>query len=248
MPTPKNIVIFGATSAIAQAVARELLSKENAYILVGRSKEKLDIVAQDLRTRGAQKIEVRVANFTDSSSHQELMKDCWRTLRNVDLLLLAHGDMPQEGSAQTPEQVLQTWQVNGTSMISLASYARPHFETQKRGCLCVISSVAGERGRKPTYVYGAAKAGVTAFCQALRQALAPFGVQVLNIKPGYVDTPMTAHLSKSFLFASPERVAKTICRAIKNKANRDLMVPWFWVIIMNILKLVPERLFLKLKI
>jgi short-subunit dehydrogenase len=133
-------------------------------------------------------------------------------------------------------------------MISLASYARPHFKTQSRGCLCVISSVAGERGRKPTYIYGAAKAGVTTFCQALRQVLAPFGVQVLNIKPGYVDTPMTAHLSKSFLFASPERVAKTICRAIKNEANRDLMVPWFWVIIMNILKLVPERSFLKMKI
>lgn len=248
MSTPKNILIFGATSAIAQSVARELLSQEATFILVGRSAEKLEIIAQDLRTRGAQKIETRVADFSDLSSHKELMSDCWKTLGTVDLLLLAHGDMPKEGAAQTPEQILQTWHLNGTSMISLASYARPHFETQKSGCLCIISSVAGERGRAPTYVYGAAKAGITAFCQALRQVLAPFGVRVLNIKPGYVDTPMTAHLSRSFLFATPERVAKTICRAIKNEANRDLMVPWFWVIIMTIFKWVPERVFLKLKV
>jgi short-subunit dehydrogenase len=245
---PKKIVIFGATSAIAQAVARELVSKDTAYVLVGRSAEKLEIVANDLRTRGANKVEVRTADFSNLGTHEALMKDCWQVFGSVDLLLLAHGDMPKEGANQTPEEVLQTWHLNGTSMISFASHARTHFETQNRGCLCIISSVAGERGRKPTYVYGAAKAGLTAFCQALRQVLFPFGVTVLNIKPGYVDTPMTSHLSKSPLFASPERVAKTICRAIKNEANRDLMVPWFWVIIMNILKVIPERLFLRMKI
>lgn len=248
MPTPKNIIIFGATSAIAQALTRELCSKESAYVLVARSKEKLEIVAQDLRARGAARVETRVVDFADLSSHQTLVDDCWKTLGSVDLLLIAHGDMPPEGSTQTSEQVLATWHLNGTSIVSLASHARPHFETQGRGCLCIISSVAGERGRKPTYVYGAAKAGVSAFCQALRSVLTPFGVQVLNIKPGFVDTPMTAHLSKSPLFASPDRVAKTICRAIKNEANRDLMVPWFWVVIMTVLKLIPERVFLRLKI
>lgn len=248
MTSPKNILIFGATSAIAQAVTRELISKEATYLLVGRSAEKLEIVAQDLRTRGAHSVQTHVADFSDLTTHAALMRDCWQTLKNVDLLLLAHGDMPQEGFSQTPEQVLQTWHLNGTSAISLASQARSYFETQKNGCLCVITSIAGERGRKPTYVYGAAKAGLTVFCQALRQVLAPFGVRVLNIKPGFVDTPMTAHLSKSPLFASPERIAKTICRAIKNGANRDLTVPWFWVIIMTIIKSIPERLFLKMKI
>lgn len=248
MATPKNILIFGATSAIAQAVARSYASKETAYVLVGRSKDKLETVATDLHTRGAQVADIRVADLADIETHEELIQSCWKRLGHIDLLLLAHGDMPQEGSSESRERVLDTWHVNGTSMISLASAARLLFETQGHGCLCVISSIAGERGRKPTYVYGAAKAGVTAFCQALRQVLAPFGVRVLTIKPGYVDTPMTAHLKKSFLFASPERVAKTIVWAINQEANRDLTVPWFWVPIMWIVKLIPERMFLRMKI
>ena len=210
--------------------------------------DKLEGVASDLRTRGAKHVETRPFDATDFTHHGALLQGSWDVFGQVDLLLLAHGDMPTSGDKATAEETLETWNVNGTSMISLMAAAKPLFEQQGHGCLCVISSVAGERGRKPTYVYGAAKAGVTAFTQALRQSLAEKNVRVLGIKPGYVDTPMTAHLSKSALFASPERVAKTICRVIDNKSNRDLSVPWFWAIIMTIIKLVPERIFLKLKI
>lgn len=244
----KTIVIIGATSSIAQAIAKQYLSNETSYVLAGRSVGKLEIVASELRTRGAKKVETRTFDALNVASHAPLLEDAWSTLGKVDLLLLAHGDMPQDGAKENATETLTTWHVNGTSMISLAASARPLFEKQGDGCLCVISSVAGERGRKPTYVYGAAKAGVTVFCQALRQVLSEKNVRVLTIKPGYVDTPMTAHLKKSFLFASPERVATTICRAIDNKANRDLTVPWFWTMIMTIIKLIPERLFLKLKI
>ncbi len=248
MSIPHRIAVIGATSAIAQEVLKKYVSKETSFVLCVRSPEKGAVLSQDLLTRGAARADVLSFEAENISSHAALIADCWRLLGTVDLLLIAHGDMPQDGSKETPEQVLQTWAVNGTAVISLASQARSFFETQAQGCLCVISSVAGERGRRPTYVYGAAKAGVTGFCQALRQVLAPKNVRVITIKPGFVDTPMTAHLSKSPLFASAERVATTIVRVINNGTNREVMVPWFWNVIMTIIKLLPERLFLKLKI
>ncbi|HXC65533.1 MAG TPA: SDR family NAD(P)-dependent oxidoreductase, partial [bacterium] len=121
------------------------------------------------------------------------------------------------------------------------------FEAQGRGCLAVISSVAGDRGRQSNYVYGTAKATVTAFLSGLRNRLFRSGVQVLTIKPGMVDTPMTAALKKGPLFASADTVAAGIVRAVDKR--RDVVyVPGYWRLVMGVIKALPEGVFKRLKL
>ena len=123
-------------------------------------------------------------------------------------------------------------------MTWLANYC----ESQGRGTLAVISSVAGDRGRKSNYVYGASKAALDTFLSGLRNRVDRAGVQVLTIKPGFVATRMTAHIPKNRLFATPEQVAHGILKAIRKRKD-VVYVPWFWRPIMTIIKSVPERIF-----
>jgi len=114
------------------------------------------------------------------------------------------------------------------------------FEQQRSGCIAVVSSVAGERGRGSNYVYGSAKAAVTSFTGGLRARLIKSGVSVVTVKPGFVDTPMTAGMKKNFLFAQPGAVGRRIYEAML-KGEDVLYVPRFWALIMFAIRLVPER-------
>jgi decaprenylphospho-beta-D-erythro-pentofuranosid-2-ulose 2-reductase len=122
-----------------------------------------------------------------------------------------------------------------------------YFQAQRAGTLAVISSVAGDRGRKSNYVYGAAKGAVNIFLDGVRNRIDRDGVQVLTIKPGFVDTAMTANVPKTALFATPDQVAKGIVSAIEKRKD-VAYVPWFWAGIMLIIRLVPGRVFKKLNL
>ena len=111
----------------------------------------------------------------------------------------------------------------------------------------MIGSVAGDRGRQSNYVYGAAKGMVSLFLQGLRNRLAKQGVQVLTIKPGFVDTPMTAAFSKGALWAKPDDIARGIVRAVDRKSD-EVYLPGFWWVIMTIIRHIPERIFKKLSL
>ena len=111
----------------------------------------------------------------------------------------------------------------------------------------MISSVAGDRGRQSNYIYGCAKGGLTVFLQGLRNRLHKAGVQVLTIKPGFVDTPMTADFKKGLLWVGPDVIARGIYQAIK-KGKQVIYLPWFWKFIMLVIKSIPERLFARLKL
>jgi len=144
-------------------------------------------------------------------------------------------------------ETIKEFTVNCTSVISLLTLLANHFEQQRKGSLAVITSVAGDRGRQSNYVYGAAKGAVSIFLQGLRNRLNPFGVTVLTLKLGFVDTPMTAHIPKNPLFANPQAVGKRIYKAVKTQED-VVYIPSFWRPIMAMITHIPERIFKRLEL
>ena len=240
---PNRILVLGATSAIATSVMRRLVTPSAHFFLIARSKEKLTAVAQDLLVRGAHQVDMLVANLDDTHAHAQVLNVATTQLGGVDLALLAHGVLGDQTAAErdyfTAEPILVT---NLLSPVSLLTWLANYCVAQGSGTLAVISSVAADRGRKSNYVYGASKAGLDAFLSGLRNRCDRAGVQVLTIKPGFVATPMTAHISRNRLFASPDRVAGDILKAVRNRKD-VVYVPWFWRPIMAVIKAIPERIF-----
>ena len=243
----KNVLLIGATSAIAQAVARQLAAQGAALVLWGRSSEKLEIVATDLRVKYKAKVFVQAFDLNNTSLHQATFDRAVGMQGSFDLALICHGNLPDQAACEKDFSLTeQEFRINCLGPISLLTVLANYFERQGSGCLAAISSVAGDRGRQSNYVYGTTKAALSCFLAGLRNRLYPKGVNVLTIKPGFVDTPMTAHLKKGPLFASPEKVARDIIRAVESGAC-VLYTPWFWRWIMLIIRLIPERIFRKLK-
>ena len=243
-----RILILGATSALAHETAK-LFARDGAdLVLVARSEQKLAAVQGDLKVRGAKEIETIVADLNDFTRHQEIIDAALKPFAGLDMALVAYGTLgDQPRCEQDVELAVQEFNNNCTSTISLLTLLANYFEPQKRGCIAVISSVAGDRGRQSNYVYGAAKAGVTVFLQGLRNRLAKKGVAVVTIKPGMVDTPMTAHLRKGLLFAKPEIVGKGIYEAML-KHKEVVYLPGYWRYVMWIIKSIPEPMFKKMNI
>ena len=153
---PNRILVLGATSAIAMAVMRQLVTPAAHFFLVARSKEKLTAVAQDLLVRGALRVDMIVADLDDTQAHSQMLAVATSQLGAVDLALLAHGVLGDQAAAERDyfiaEQILGT---NLLSAVSLLTWLANYCVSQGQGTLAVISSVAGDRGRKSNYVYGA---------------------------------------------------------------------------------------------
>lgn len=243
-----KIAIVGATSAIAHETAK-VFAKDNAeFFLVGRSEAKLETIANDLKVRGAKRIDTYTIDLTDLDRHQALLDETVATLEHIDVLLIAHGTLgSQQRCEQSVAETMKEFTSNCTSVISLLTLFANYFEQQKHGTIAVISSVAGDRGRQSNYVYGSAKAAITAFLQGLRGRLAKSGVSVLTIKPGLIDTPMTAELKKGPLMASARSVGAGIYKAIQHK-KEVVYLPAYWLLIMFVVKSIPERVFKRLSL
>lgn len=242
----KNILILGATSAIALACARRWAGQDAHFFLVGRSPGKLEQVAADLTARGA-RVYTHVLDLNHFEQHGAMLDACHATLGQVDVALIAHGTLPdQKACEQDAQLAVREFSSNGLSVIALLTDLANRMEAQQSGTIAVISSVAGDRGRPSNYLYGAAKGAVTTFCSGLRSRLAKAGVQVLTIKPGFVDTPMTAGLPlPKLLLATPDKVAGDIVRAVEKRRD-TLYTPWFWRWIMLIIIHLPGFLFKRL--
>lgn len=241
----RKILIVGATSAIAEATARLWAQNGDQLFLVARHPEKLAGIANDLQVRGASKVETYTLDANHIQQHENMLDDAEQALDGLDTVLIAHGSLSDQAACQqSVESTLQEITTNALSTIALLTLIANRFEQRKNGCIAVISSVAGDRGRQSNYVYGSAKAMVTTFASGLRQRLQKSGVSVLTIKPGFVDTPMTANFKKGPLWATPEKVANDIVRACQRKTD-VLYTPWFWYGIMTIIKSIPESIFKK---
>jgi short-subunit dehydrogenase len=168
-------------------------------------------------------------------------------LGGIDAALIAHGTLSDQAACQgSVDLLMQEFATNALSVMALCTHLANRFEAQRHGVIAVISSVAGDRGRQSNYVYGAAKAAVTAFTSGLRQRLYPQGISVVTIKPGFVATPMTAAFKKGLLWASPQAVATSIVRAM-DRGTPVVYAPWFWRPIMWVVRSVPEFIFRRLK-
>ena len=244
----RKILIVGATSAIAEATARLFAADGDRLCLAGRNETRLMAIAEDLRVRGAAQVETIALDANDFSRHEPVLSHAARAMGGLDTVLIAHGTLPDQQACQASvDATLEAITTNALSVIALLTLVANRFEQQGAGTIAVISSVAGDRGRQSNYVYGTAKGAVSIFAQGLRNRLARAGVKVVTIKPGFVDTPMTAAMKKGALWATPGAVGKRIHRAM-TKGEDIVYTPWFWRWIMAIIKAVPESIFKKARL
>lgn len=244
----QKVVIIGATSAIAEATARLYAARGAQLFLVARNAKRLEDIAADLRVRGSQDVFHATLDMNDLPGHARVIDVIWSSMGNVDVALIAHGTLPDQGQCESSADVaLKEFSTNGTSTIALLTAMAPRFEAQRKGTMAVISSVAGDRGRQSNYLYGSAKAAVTAFASGLRQRMAKLGVNVLTIKPGFVDTPMTKEFKKGALWAKPDAIAHGILRAA-DRGRSVVYLPGFWLPIMLVIRHIPEFIFKRIKL
>ena len=245
----KRLIIIGATSAIAQATARLLAQQDARFFLVARNRERLALVATDLAVRSGQEAGTFVMDCNDWTMHQAMLDAALEHLGGLDGLILAHGDLPDQMLCQNDMPALrQALQTNLLSACALLQLAANHMASQGHGIIVGISSVAGDRGRQSNYVYGAAKAGLTAFLSGLRNALHAKGVRVVTVKPGFVDSPMTVGFAKNALWAQSEQVGRAIARVMAAGRSGVVYTPWFWRWIMLVVRAIPEPLFMRLRL
>jgi len=245
----KRILVVGATSGIATACMRRWVRDGGARLfLIARDEEKLEQTAADLRVRGAE-VHACVIDATDLGGHAGMIEAAIAALGQIDIALIAHGMLPDQSACERDADLaLQSLAVNGTSVIALLTHLANVLEAQRSGCLAVITSVAADRGRPSNYVYGCAKAAVSTFCEGLRARLFRCGVHVIDVRPGYVATPMTQDLLlPRRLVAHPDAIARCILTGIERRTD-VLYTPAFWGLIMLVVRSIPRFAFNRMRL
>lgn len=246
----KKIVIIGATSVIANHCAKIWIKESVNITLVGRSHERLKIISHDLSVRNNKSIvSTKVLRFMD-------LNEITRTVSQifaegvVDIVLIAHGFLPDQTKCQSDLNLnKEVLEINGISPALFAEAFVQQMALANRGMITIIGSIAGDRGKKSNYVYGAAKAMLSEYARGLQHRLAQTNIQVLLIKPGPTDTPMTRKIKAHGLkLADPQEVAKQIVAAINKSKSGTLYTPAKWQIIMLVIQHLPSFIFNKLKI
>ena len=262
----KRILIIGATSAIAIACARLWAARGASLFLVGRDPTRLETVGADLRVRGAKSVEHFALDANDLAAHAAMFDAGWAALGGIDLVLIAHGTLPDQAACERdPRLALSEFATNATSVIALLTGLAERLVSRELGAqgrsggdgaargpraaaIGVITSVAGDRGRPSNYVYGAAKAAVSVFCEGLRARLFTHGITLTDIRPGFVATPMTEGLPlPGPLVARPEAIAPRIVAAVEG--GRDVVyAPAFWRWIMLVVRNIPRAVFKRIRL
>jgi short-subunit dehydrogenase len=236
----QRVLIVGATSAIAADVARAYAARGSRLHLLARSADKLQSLVETL---GGAEVTFELGDFADLGQVEPLVRRAAAQLGGIDVVLIAHGALgDQLGSERSFDEAEAIFRTNLLSVVAFLVPLANLLETQGNGSIGVITSVAGDRGRPRNYTYGAAKGALNIYLQGLRSRLFRSGVQVVTLKLGPVDTPMTVSHAKTALFAQPARVAASIVRAL-DAGVHEAYVPSFWGAIMPIVRNTPERVF-----
>lgn len=245
----KRVVILGALSAVAIAVARRYAATGASLALAARRADELEVLAADLRARGAANVATFAVDLALAPDPAASFEQISATLGGVDVVVLTYGALTDQDRALTDLAYARDQiGVNFTSAALWSLAAATRLEAQDSGVLVVIGSAAGDRGRQSNFVYGAAKAGLATLVQGLAHRLAVGKARAVIVKPGFIDTPMTAHLPKGGpLWAKPDAIAGVIVKAAEG-GGPVVYGPWFWRFILLIIRLVPAPIFHKTKL
>ncbi|MDX2049336.1 MAG: SDR family oxidoreductase [Chitinophagaceae bacterium] len=243
MPT---VLILGATSDMAEAIAREFAKAKYHVQLAARQTDKLQPLQSDIAIRYQTTSSVHHFDAGQFHTHQSFYNSL---SPKPDVAICVFGYMKDnEKAIHDQVEMLQTINTNYTGAVSILNIIAADLMQKKQGTIAGISSVAGERGRQSNYIYGSAKAGFTAYLSGLRNRLFHENVHVVTVIPGFVYTKMTAHLNlPALLTAQPEDVGKAVYNAVVKKKN-IIYVKWYWRWIMLIIRLIPEFMFKKKKL
>ena len=246
---PISIAIFGVTSDIAMAVARQYAEAGARLVIAGRNAAALSDAAADLRVRGAAEVAVVRADVRDPQVLSDIAEEAWSCFGGLDAALIAYGVMHAQADAERSAALAsEVFAINFASPAILIGALANLFETKGQGTIAAITSVAGDRGRKDNYIYGSAKGGLQRFLQGLQHRMAGTKVRIVDIRPGFVRTRMTRNLQTDGpLWATPDRVARDIIRAIERGAPVRY-TPGFWRLIMLIIRLMPRFVFNRLSL
>lgn len=242
----ENILILGATSDIARAIAHQHAQEGAHLILAGRNVAELEKDAQDMRIRHESSVEVAAFDAQKYDTHPSF----WQGLSpQPDLVYLVFGYLGEQERAQENwSEAEQSLAVNYVGAVSILERVAQSFEQRGTGTIVGISSVAGDRGRASNYLYGSAKAGLTAYLSGLRNRLAQKGVHVMTVKPGFVRTAMTASMDlPPVITGEPAKVAKDIIKGVRRRRN-VIYTLWMWRYVMLIIRNIPEGIFKKLSL
>ncbi len=232
------VLIVGAKSDIAKATAREYAKNGYDIYLAARNSDELEEFAKDITTRTQQNVKLVELDILDYKTH----KAFYGALEEKPLgVISAIGYLGEQEKAQSDfDKAQQIMDTNYTGVVSLFNIIADDFEKRKNGFIVGISSVAGDRGRKSNYIYGSAKAALTAYLSGLRNRLYDSNVHVLTVKPGFVATKMTEDMDlPEKLTAQPQQVAEDIYSA-QQKGKNVLYTKWIWRWVMFIIKMIPE--------
>ncbi|MDO9304261.1 MAG: SDR family oxidoreductase [Sulfuricurvum sp.] len=240
------VLIIGAKSDIAKATAREYAKHGYDLYLAARNSDELEEFATDVTVRTQRTVKLVELDILDYKSHQAF----YDQLEEKPLgAISAVGYLGEQKKAQSDfDEAQRIMDTNYTGVVSLFNIISNDFEKRHSGFIVGISSVAGDRGRKSNYIYGSAKAALTAYLSGLKNRLYEAQVHVMTVKPGFVATKMTEGMDlPEKLTAQPDAVAKDIYKAQQNNTN-VLYTKWIWKYIMIIIIAIPEWKFKKMSI
>lgn len=247
--SPQSVLVLGGGSDIAMAIVRLLVKRRTrTVVLAGRHADTLEVGAQELRGLGADRVDILHFDADETASHAAFFDDVFSRHDDIDLVVFGFGVLGDQARAEAdPAAALAVLHTNFLGAASAGLHASQRLREQGHGMIVVLSSVAGERARKSNFVYGSSKAGLDAFFQGLGDSLVGTGVKVLIVRPGFVQSKMTAGMSTVPLSTTPEEVAAVVGRALETGAE-EVWVPRPLRLVMFVLRHLPRPLFRRLKV
>lgn len=240
------VLILGATSAIARSAAVAFAERGHPLFLAGRNQESLDRSAQDLRVRHGVTVHTGVFDAQNYATHAKFFDDVVSTMGGLEGALLSFGYLGDpQAAAKRVDEAVTIISRNFTGAVSILTHVANYLEAQRGGFIVAVTAVAADRGHPASYVYGAAKAGLTTYLDGLRGRLQEVGARVVTVKPGQVDAPTMFGKPGLFLTATPDSVGKRIVTALDHSID-TIYVPWFWEPIVKVMKGLPGKVFKRL--